>query len=438
MKANLRFLGVLCVLLCGCSPRMLMVERPIADGYILVIQLSDDGSIQKQTDQCKLPGVIAGKSDIVVRDKYVYIASYRQFQTLKQDMSGKLQLASSLSIPGAVARNEASNAALAMHPQEAIAYVLNHEELLVIDARDDAQPRISQRLALAEELAKLEVPNSLGHPFGTDIACEDTKLVVTLQGKGASPTSSLAGIAVVFDVEKPLSPRVERALDDLPGAGVVAMGIYNHQIFIAGDEVMEYQNFERKPLILGLSYLKRPSRIWPPGTPSKGGLGESSEIPGSVVEMKFVMGPRNDFDTGRTRDIVEQYRRASASERQELQTLVPLDQGVLYIATEHALTYMDTSMRTINWKVRNNQYVSDRFKHIYGMDAHSFSPVYVAAGEEGVYILNWRPYRFTKRARYKEIPSPVLDVAVWDDQLYVLCGELKVANAQHNDRMMAR
>ena len=275
MKANLCFLVVLClwlcgVLLCGCSHPMLMVERPIADGYILVIQLSDDGSIQEQIDQCKLPGVIAGKSDVVVRDKHVYIASYRQFLTLKQDMSGKLQLAYSLSIPGTVARSceeerrsKLINVALAMHPQEAIAYVLNHEELLVIDAQDDAQPRISQRLALAEELSKLEVPNSLGHPFGTDIACEDTKLVVTLQGKGASPTSNLAGVAVVFDVEKPLSPRMERALDDLPGAGAVAMGIYNHQIFVAGDEVMEYQDFERKPLALGLSYLKKPSRTWP-------------------------------------------------------------------------------------------------------------------------------------------------------------------------------
>ena len=427
MKANLRWVGVLCVLLCGCSPRMLMVERPIADGYILVIQLSDDGLIQKQTDQCKLPGVIAGKSDVVVREKHVYIASYRQFLILKRDMSERLQFAASLSIPG-------YNAALAMHPQKAIAYVLNHEELLVIDARDDGQPRISQRLALTEELAKLELQNSLGHPFGTDIACEDTKLVVTLQGKGASPTSSLAGIAVVFDVEKPLSPRIERALDDLPGAGAVAMGIYNHQIFVAGDEVMEYQNFERKPLNLGLSYLKRPSRTWPPGTPSKRELEESPVIPGSVVEMKFVMGPRNDFDTGRTRDIVEQYRCASASERQELQTLIPLDQGVLYIATEHALTHMDTSIKRILWKLINNRYVSDRFKHIYGMDTHSFSPVYVAAGEEGVYILNWRPLRFTKRAQYKEIPSPVLDVAVWDDQLYVLCGEPKIANAQRGLR----
>ena len=99
-----------------------------------------------------------------------------------------------------------------------------------MDVGDPTQPKQVKHLRLSDELATLNLPNPLENPIGTDIGCEDNKLVLTLQGEGEYPNAprasipSPAGITVVFDVEEPRSPRIERVLDPLPGAAVVAMG----------------------------------------------------------------------------------------------------------------------------------------------------------------------------------------------------------------------
>ena len=155
---------------------MLMVERPIVQGSLTVIQLSEDGSIAQHLDHLPLPGAIAGSSDIVVRDGRVYIASYKQFLIVEGDEQGKLQLLSSLSLPG-------YDTALAVHSTEPVAYVTNSQGLFVIDIGDSVEPKLVAHLKLSEELAKLNLPTPLKVPIGTDIGCEDNKLVLTLQGK---------------------------------------------------------------------------------------------------------------------------------------------------------------------------------------------------------------------------------------------------------------
>ena len=214
----------------GCSPSALQIERAIAPGTLTVIQLSDRGAIEQTLDQLSLTEAIAGPSDIVVRDERVYIASYKRLLIAEGDDNGKLRLLSSLPLPG-------YNATLALHSAAAIAYIINTEGLLVIDIGDPTQPKQVAHLKLADELAKLNLPNPLKDPIGTDIGCEDNKLVLALQGKGESlntPRASIpsrAGIAAVFDVEEPHSPRLERVLDPLAGAAVVEMGLYHHQTF---------------------------------------------------------------------------------------------------------------------------------------------------------------------------------------------------------------
>ena len=239
-RKSFRFL-ILFFMVVGCSPSALKVERSIAAGTLTVIQLSDKGSIEQTLDQLPLTETIAGPSDIVVRDGRVYIASYKQFLIAESNDSGKLQLLSSLPLPG-------YNATLALHSTAAIAYITNTEGLLVVDVADPTQPKRVAHLKLADELAKLNLPNPLKAPIGTDIGCEDNKLVLTLQGEGESPNTphasipSRVGIAVVFDVEKPHTPRIERALDPLAGAAAVEVGLYRHQVFVAGDELVEYQD----------------------------------------------------------------------------------------------------------------------------------------------------------------------------------------------------
>ncbi len=256
---------------------------------------------------------------------------------------------------------------------------------------------------------------------------------MTLQGEGDSlntPRASIpsrAGITVVFDVEKPHSPQIERVLDLLPGASAVAMGLYRHQVFVAGDELVEYQDFKREPTPgMGLWFKNAP-------TQSTGG-----EIPGNVVEMKFVKGSREDWEAGRTADIAEQYRSANPQERRELETLTPLDQGVVFIATENAVVSMSTSVKWLIWRLENNRTASDRFAHLYGIDAYGYFAVYVAAGTEGVHVLKWDgTIEFRKRDHLKTLPAPALDVAVSGDKLYVLCGELGLRNVQHNEKLIA-
>ena len=420
-RKSFRFL-ILFFMVVGCSPSALKVERAIAPGTLTVIQLSDNGSIVQTLDQLPLTETIAGPSDIVVRDGRVYITSYKQFLIAESNDSGKLQLLSSLPLPG-------YNATLALHSTAAIAYITNMEGLLVVDISDPTRPKRVEHLKLSDELAKLNLPNPLKAPIGTDIGCEDNKLVLTLQGEGESPNTphasipSRVGIAVVFDVEKPHTPRIERALDPLAGAAAVEMGLYGHQVFVAGDELVEYQNFKREPTGgWGLWFKNAP-------TQSTGG-----EIPGNVVEMKFVMGPREDWETGKTANIAKQYRRADPQERRELETLAPLDQGIVFIATEHAVVSMDTSLKFLIWRFGDNRTASDHFSHLYGIDTYGYSAVYVAAGTEGVHALKWDgEIEFRKRDHLKSLPAPALDVAVSGNKLYVLCGELSLRNVQHNE-----
>ena len=343
---------------------------------------------------------------------------------MESDDNGKLHLLSSLPLPG-------YNANLALHSMAATAYITNTEGLLVVDISDPTRPKRVEHLKLSDELAKLNLPNPLKDPIGTDIGCEDNKLVLTLQGEGESPNTprasipSRAGIAVVFDVEKPHSPRIERVLDPLPGAAAVEVGIYRHQVFVAGDELVEYQDFKRE--------LTGGWGLWFKNAPAQSSVGE---IPGDVVEMKFVMGPRKDWEAGKTADIAKQYRRANPQERRELETLAPLDQGVLFIATEHAVVSMDTSLKWLIWRLGDNRTASDHFSRLYGIDVYRHSAVYVAAGTEGVYLLHFNPvmdYQFKKWDHLKSLPAPALDVAVSGDRLYVLCGELSLRDVQHNE-----
>ena len=386
-----------------------------------MIQLSDNGSIGQTLDQLPLTETIAGPSEIVVRDGHVYIASYKQFSIVGSDTNGRLRLLSSLPLPG-------YDASLALHATAAIAYITNTEGILVIDVADPTQPKQIAHLRLSDELAKLNLPNPIKAPIGTDIGCEDNKLVLTLQGVGKSLTQSRAGLAVVFDVEKPHSPQIEQALDPLPGASTIEMGIYRHQTFVAGDELVEYLDFKRAPTPgMGLWLKNAP-------TQSTGG-----EIPGNVVEMKFMMGPREDWDVGKTADIAEQYRRANPQERRELEALAPLDQGIVFIATEHAVVSMDTSLKWLTWRV-GEKTVSDHFSRLYGIDTYGRSAVYVAAGADGVYLLRFDPlmdHQFKKWTHLKTLPAPALDVAVSGDKLYVLCGELGLRNVQHNENLIA-
>ena len=355
----LRFLMFLFIIV-GCSPSALKVERAVAPGTLTVIQLSDNGSIEQTLDQLSLTETIAGPSDIVVRDERVYIASYKQFSIAESVDNGKLRQLSSLPLLG-------YDAALALHSTAAIAYVTNTEGLLVINVADPTQPKQIAHLKITDELAKLNLPNPLNDPVGTDIGCEDNKLVLTLQGEGDSLNTSRAsipsrvGIVVVFDVEKPHLPQVEQVLDPLPGASAVAMGLYRHQVFVAGDELVEYQDFKREPM---------PGwGLWLKNAPTQSTTGE---IPGNVVEMKFVMGSREDWKAGVTAHIAKQYRSANPQERRELEALTPLDQGVVFIATEHAVVSMPTSLKWLIWRLENNRTASDRFAHLYGIDAYGY------------------------------------------------------------------
>ncbi len=419
---SFRFLMFLFIIV-GCSPSAFKVELAVAPGTLTVIQLSDNGSIKQTLDQLPLTETIAGPSEVVVRDGRVYIASYKQFSIAETDDNGKLRLLSSLPLPG-------YDAALALHSTAAIAYITNTEGLLVVDVSNPTQPKQIAHLRLADELAKLNLPNPLKGPTGTDIGCEDNKLVLTLQGEGESPTHpdalmpSRPGIAVVFNVEEPHSPQIERVLDLLPGASTVEMGIYRHQTFVAGDEMVEYQDFKREPMqSWGLWFKNHPKEM------------TGGEIPGNVVEMKFVMGPREDWKTRKTADIVKQYRHAAPQERRELEALTPLDQGIVFIATEHAVVSMDTSHKWLRWRV-GEKTVSDHFSRLYGIDIYGQSAVYVAAGAEGVYLLRFDPFmdhQFKKWTHLKTLPAPALDVAVSGDKLYVLCGELGLRNVQYNE-----
>ena len=202
-------------------------------------------------------------------------------------------------------------------------------------------------------------------------------------------------------------------------------------MFVAGDELVEYQDFERGP--------RTASGLWLKTVEHPDGQRTPGAVPGDVVDMKFVMGSREDWESGKTADIIKQYRRANPQERRELERLTPLDQGVVFIATENAVVSLDTSRhKWISWRLRNNRTASDRFAHLYGIDAYGYFGVYVAAGTDGVYGLKWDgEVEFWKRDHLKTLPAPALDVAVSGDKLYVLCGELGLRNVQHNENLIA-
>ena len=130
---SFRFL-ILFFIVIGCSPSALKVERAVAPGVLSVIQLSDRGAIGQTLDQLPLTEAIAGPSDIVVRDRRVYIASYKQLSIAESNDSGKLRLLSSLPLPG-------YDTALALHSTAAIAYITNTEGLLVVDISDPTRPK---------------------------------------------------------------------------------------------------------------------------------------------------------------------------------------------------------------------------------------------------------------------------------------------------------
>ena len=421
MRVETYLLGCVCLLLFGCSTTMMSVERPVSDGYLKILELSDDGIVdQKTTPLLKLPVAVAGKSDIVARNQRIYIGTYKTVCIIKRSEEGGMEVASVLEIPG-------YDVALALHPVKEIIYIVNSEGVWVVDVADVEQPRLVEHLLLMEEMEKIRPAPPIRKPIGTDVACEDGKLAVTIQGDGESPTLSPAGTILVFDLSIPHSPRLEKILGSLSGAAAVAMGIFKHQIFAVGDKIVEYQDF--KPI-------KFEGRIWLRG-PRKGVV-DVVYVPGDVVDIEFIFGPRDIVQNPeKLREIVNQYRRANSLERQRLQTLTPLDHGIVYIATENAVADARTDFKSIRWGPNNkNHYTSDRFNHIYGMAVRGYKQVYLAAGTEGIYYLKQHPLGWPLRthARYEDLPSPAIDVYVRDDRLYILCGELKLKNVQHNDR----
>ena len=79
MKCKFSRFLILFLMIVGCTPSALKVERAIAPGTLTVIRLSDNGSIEQTLDQLPLTKTIAGPSEVVVRDGRAYIASYKRF-----------------------------------------------------------------------------------------------------------------------------------------------------------------------------------------------------------------------------------------------------------------------------------------------------------------------------------------------------------------------
>jgi hypothetical protein len=269
-------------------------------------------------------------------------------------------------------------------------------------------------------------------PIGTDVACEDGKLVLTIQGDGESRTLSQAGTVLVFDVSEPFRPQPEKILESLSGAAAVSMGIVDHQLFVVGDKLVEYQNFKSMD-----TYHNRTSPLW---------LRQPQEdrpdrvvMPGDVVDVQFVFSPQKDIENPeKLRKLINQYHNASPSERKRLQILTPLAHGIVYIATENAVTLTETPFLMVLWgpfEIKND-YVSDRFNQIYGMAVHGYQQVFLAAGTEGIYRLKWplSSQRLDIHAHYEDLPSPAIDVYATRHHLYILCGELHLKNVQHNER----
>jgi hypothetical protein len=381
-----------------------MAPRKITDGYLILLRLSDNGMIERMADQIKLPHPIAGKSDLLSREEMVYLGSYKYIYILSSTDEGKLKLLSFIPIEG-------YHISLALHPQEPILYAISNEGIFTLDVSVPENPRLVEHLSL-EELLKGVGEDSIRNPVGMDVACMDEKLFVAVREKEIGRS----GVILVLDLRDPLHPEVDRILEKLPGAAAIAAGKVDHQIFAAGDEIVEYRNFEREGHFKDNRWMYQ----------LKG------RIPGEAVEMKFV--PMAVFggvvvSLDKLQKMIR--RTEDLSARQQLRTLADSHHGIVYIATEHALAYLGT------WGVMVYK-ISDYFDHIYGMDTKGSRKGYLAAGEEGIYIVNLplgseKVYRFITLGRYKDIPSPVLDVCVSGDKLLALCGELRVENVIHNE-----
>lgn len=450
MKWKIQWSALLCLLLFGCSHPVFIVERPVDDPYVVVVKLSDAGLVEQRVAQIELPYAVTGKSDMVVRDNRLYVGSYGRLHILEYGANGDPHLISSLPVVG-------HNVALALHPSEPVLYIANNKGLFVVDIRDAANPMLIKHLLFSIELWRIWGGGWSNRFSGTDVACESDKLVVTLQDIIPNP----ADTTIIFDVSKPLTPRAERTLNTPPNTSAVAMGFVDHQIFTAGDEMIEYRRFEPDPIQQerGSSWLHRP-------------YSQRAVVPGDVVEMKFVVKPfgymerdsekitfplaawgqSRDYEISleKLREIIEDYRNGDSDERQQILDWAPLQHGIVYMATEHALTFYDTETKVLFWQLkksvtyseadRSKYNVSDYFSHVYGMDTRGHKQAYLAAGEEGVYVVDllWNTEgRLITRQCYADLPSSVLDVCATKDRLYILCGEPDMEAVQFNEALTA-
>lgn len=408
MRAVARWSALGFLLLYGCSHPMFMIEQQAVNSHLLVVELSDEGLIERETARIKMPHVVKGKSDAVVRNNRIYICTYKQLYILERSMDGVLELVSSLPIAG-------YDVALALHPQKPVVYVVDEKSITVVNVEDAANPELAQYLLLADELKKIPQDVPIMGPAGTDIACENGKLAVTVEFLDL--TLGISGAVMIFDVASPLTPRIERILDGLPGALAVALGLCDHQILVVGEKVSQYRNFieeKHKHVYPDTSWLRKPVEDsgWLP----------NPTVPGRVVEVQLVLGPVGDSPE-RIQWSANQYRSVDASERQRLRSLGGLDHGILYVATEHVLAHYNTINKHIIWKYTNDN-VSDYFDHLYGLAMRGHEQAYLAAGRSGVYVLNKRrQIWFITHACYNDVPGPVLDVYVENNKLYILCGE---------------
>lgn len=310
---------LLCLLLFSCSCSMFIAERPVEDAYVVVTELSDDGLIKQEINRIRLPYAATGKSDMVIRDNRLYIGSYGRLHILEHDANGNLQMSASLPVPG-------HDTAIALHPEEPILYMTNSKGLFVVDVKDAANPKLAKHLLFATELERISGGEWSAQIAGLDLACENNKLVVAVE----TDFSSSAGTTLIFDISKPLAPQIESTLSTPSNTSAVAMGLVEHQMFAAGDKMIEYRNFHPDPRqLIGSSDLHAsPDGITFP----------SDRVPGDVVEMKFVMGPLGLIKMGseeivvstwgRTKDyeinpekleeIIQKYRHGDAEERQRL------------------------------------------------------------------------------------------------------------------------
>ena len=408
MKKIARWSVLSCLLLLGCSHSMLVIEQQAVNSHLLVVELSDEGSIKQEISRVRLPYAVGEKSSMMVRDNRVYIGSYGWLHLFEQNANGVPELASSLHL-------KRPNVAFALHPEKPIVYLVDEKSITIVNAVNAADLELAQYLMLVDEIKKIPQHVSIMDPAGTDIACENEKLAVTVEFLNHS--SGISGAVLIFDVSEPLTPRIERILGNLPGALSVAMGLYDHQILVVGNKVSQYRNFAEE----------RPQHGYPDGSwlqrpPEDSGWVASISVPGRVVETQLVLGPVGDGGE-KSQVYIKQHAHSDASGREQLRLLAGLDHGILYVATQHVLAHYNTKYRHIVWKYDTGN-VSDYFERLYGLAMRGHGQAFLAAGKSGVcFLKKSRHTWFTTQANYNDVPGPVLDVCVAGNQLYILCGE---------------